>query len=149
MTQAGDNRFTIYTDGGSRGNPGQAAIGFVIEDASGARISSHGEAIGEATNNEAEYRAVIAALKKLKALVGKKTTGKSSVAVLMDSEFVSRQLNREYKIEEERLFPLFIGVLNLMMDFGHVEFRHIAREKNREADRLVNEALDREQKKLW
>ena len=65
----------------------------------------------------------------------------------MDSEFVMKQLNGEYKIEEERLFPLFIKVWNLKMDFGKISFSHVPREKNREADRMVNEALDQPRQK--
>lgn len=135
---------TIFTDGGARGNPGPAAIGFAIKDSSGKTIKKYGEAIGEATNNEAEYRAVISALSKAKSLFGKEKTKHMSVNVLMDSEFVVRQLNGKYKIEEERLFPLFIKIWNLKMDFGKVMFLHVPREKNKEADRLVNEALDGE-----
>lgn len=135
---------TIFTDGGARGNPGPAAIGFVIKDASGKNIKGYGEIIGETTNNEAEYCAVISALSKARALFGKEKTKHMSVDVRMDSEFVVRQLNGKYKIEEERFFPLFIKIWNLKMDFRKISFAHVPREKNREADRLVNEALDRE-----
>ena len=139
-------RIVIYTDGGARGNPGPAAIGVVIQDASGRTIKSYGQTIGEATNNEAEYRAVIVALQKLKALWGKKKTGELSAEVNMDSELVVKHLNGEYKIEEERLFPLFIKIWNLKIDFGQVSFRHVPREKNKEADRLVNEGLEKDQR---
>lgn len=135
-------KIIVYTDGGARGNPGPAAIGFVIKDASGKTVKSHGEAIGETTNNEAEYRAVISALQKAKALFGKSKTKEHEVEVRMDSELIARQLNGEYKIKEERLFPFFIKIWNLKMDFGSVSFQHVPREKNKEADRLVNEALD-------
>lgn len=139
----------VYTDGGARGNPGPAAIGVVIKDASGRVIKSYGEAIGEATNNEAEYRAVIFALAKLKSLLGKKNTAGLAVEVNLDSELVVKQLRGEYKIEEERLFPLFIKIWNLKMDFREVKFRQVPREKNREADRLVNEALDKKPETLF
>ena|SRR3989338_2040005 len=142
-------KIIIYTDGGARHNPGPAAIGVIIQNAGGRTIKSYGEAIGEATNNEAEYRAVISALQKAKALLGKEKTKKLAVEVNMDSELVARQLNGEYKIEEERLFPHFIKIWNLRMDFGKILFRHIPREKNREADRLVNEALDKEKGRLF
>lgn len=141
-------KFIVYTDGGARGNPGPAAIGAVIKDSSGRTLKSYGEAIGKATNNEAEYRAVIFALQKIKALIGKEGTKKLTVEVNMDSELVARQLGGEYKIEEERLFPHFIKVWNLKIDFGKIIFRHVPREKNKEADRLVNEALDRRQRPL-
>lgn len=144
-----DKKLIVFADGGARGNPGPAAIGVAIKDVSGRTIKDYGEAIGKATNNEAEYRAVIFALQKIKALLGKKKIGELSAEINMDSELVVRQLNGEYKIEEERLFPLFVKVWNLKMDFGEVKFRHVPREKNREADRLVNEALDKKQRGLF
>jgi ribonuclease HI len=142
-------KITVYTDGGSRGNPGPAALGVVIKNSEGRLIKSYGEVIGEATNNEAEYRAVILALQKIKALLGKKKTALLEAEINMDSELVAKQLKGEYKIEEERLFPFFIKIWNLKMDYGKVEFKHVPREKNKEADRLVNEALDRGQTNLF
>lgn len=142
-------KIIVFTDGGARGNPGPAAIGVVIKNAAGQTIKNYGETIEETTNNEAEYRAVISALQKTKALLGKEKTKKLSVEVNMDSELVVRQLNGEYKIEEEKLFPFFIKIWNLRLDFGKLTFRHVPREKNKEADRLVNEALDRDQKSLF
>lgn len=142
-------KLILYTDGGSRGNPGPAAIGFVIEDGAGVVLKKHGEAIGRATNNEAEYRAVVAGLVSVKALLGKKKARELGIIVRMDSELVAKQLNGEYKIEEERLFPFFIKIWNLKIDFGSVLFEHVPREKNRGADRMVNEALDKEQGGLF
>ncbi len=142
-------KIIIFTDGGARGNPGPAAIGIVIKDEDGHNIKSYGEAIGETTNNEAEYRAVVSALQKVKALLGKEKIKNITLEVNMDSELVKKQLNGEYKIEEERLFPFFIKIWNLRMDFGEISFRHISREKNKEADRLVNESLDKDQKSLF
>ena len=141
-------KLIVYTDGGSRGNPGPAAIGVVIQDANGRMIKNYGEAIGKATNNEAEYRAVIFALQKVKALIGKEKTAKTDLEIRMDSEFVARQLNGQNKIEEERLFPFFIKIWNLKMNYASVVFRNVPREQNREADRLVNGALDKEQSSL-
>lgn len=143
-----NEKIIIYTDGGARGNPGPAAIGVVIKDASGHTIKSYGEAIGQATNNEAEYRAVVSALQKTKALLGKEKLKSISVEVNMDSELVTRQLNGVYKIEEEKLFPFFVKIWNLKIEFGKISFGHVPREKNREADRMVNEALDKEQGSL-
>ncbi len=140
-------KLIIYTDGGSRGNPGSSAIGVVIKDERGNLIKKYGEFLGTKTNNEAEYEAVIFALKKVKALFGKEAAKKTEVLIKMDSELVKKQLNGEYKIEEERLFPYFIKIWNLKMDFGKVEFEHIPREQNKEADELVNEALDSQTKK--
>lgn len=133
----------IYSDGGARGNPGHAAIGFVIKAVQGQILHERGEAIGEATNNAAEYRSVLAALKKLKALIGSAHAKQARVEVRMDSELVVRQMNRQYKIKSQDLAPLFIELWNLTQDFGTVRFRNVPREENREADRLVNEALDR------
>lgn len=135
-------KFTIYTDGGSRNNPGPAAIGFVIHDATGRVLKEHGEAIGETTNNVAEYKAVVAALKKLKALVGGQHASRAKIEVYADSELLVEQLNARYKIKDEKLVPLFVQVWNLRQDFGEVSFTHVRREKNKAADRLVNAALD-------
>ena len=139
-----DGDIIIHTDGGSRGNPGPAAIGVVISDLHGHAIKTYGKAIGERTNNEAEYEAVVFALTKVKALVGGERAKKTILRVYLDSELVASQLTGHFKIEEERLFPLFIRIWNRKMDFKSVEFHHIPREKNKDADRLVNEALDRE-----
>ena len=142
-----EHKFKIHTDGGSRGNPGPAAIGVVIE---GPEIGKkgYGEHIGETTNNEAEYQAVIFALKKLKSLIGGEKASKSEVQVIADSELVVKQLSGEYKIKDEKIKNFFIEIWNLKLDFGKVEFKHVLRGKNEEADRLVNEALDREGNKL-
>ncbi len=135
----------IYTDGGSRGNPGPAAIGVALADRRGQVIKRYGKTIGRKTNNEAEYEAVLFGLTKARALYGKDRIQKMVFEVRMDSELVCRQLEGQYKIEEERLWPLFMGIWNTRRDFGALLFRHVRREENREADRLVNEALDREQ----
>ena len=138
-------KLVIYTDGGSRGNPGPAAIGVVISDSRGRTLKSYGKTLGRKTNNEAEYEAVLFALTKARALYGKERIGVMPVEVRMDSELVVRQLNGEYKIEEERLWPLFVKIWNARLDFGDLTFRHVRREDNRAADRLVNQALDSEQ----
>lgn len=136
-------KIIIYTDGGSRGNPGKAGIGVVFCNEMGQEIKKYGEYLGEnMTNNEAEYSAVIFALKKFKALFGKKIAEVSEVEIRSDSEFLVKQMNAEYKILDEKIQKLFIEIWNLRLDFESVKFKHIAREKNREADRLVNEALD-------
>ncbi|MFY9462733.1 MAG: ribonuclease HI family protein [Candidatus Sungiibacteriota bacterium] len=135
-------KIIIYTDGGSRGNPGPSAIGIVIQDADGHTIRSLGKAIGIGTNNEAEYQAVVFALQKAKAMLGGKKAKDTAVDMRMDSQLICRQLNGQYKIEQERLFPFFIKIWNLKMDFASVSFTHIPREKNRGADAQVNAALD-------
>lgn len=148
-----NQKLIIYTDGGSRraagAGSGEAALGVVVCDEKGNVIKEYGERLGIKTNNEAEYEAVIFALRKIKALFGKEKTKKMEINFKMDSEFVMKQLLGEYKIEEERMFPLFIAVWNLKMDFAKVAFSHVPREKNKEADRLVNEALDNEPKRLF
>ena len=138
-------KIIIYTDGGSRGNPGPSAVGVVINN------KGYSEYIGEGTNNEAEYRAVIFALKKTKALMGKEKIKEAEIELKSDSELLIRQLNGEYKISEPRIQQLFIEVWNLRIDFGRINFTLIPREKNEEADRLANQALDemRENKSLF
>ena len=142
-----ENKFIVHTDGGARGNPGPAAIGVVIEGSSVGK-KEYGEYIGEATNNEAEYKAVIFALKKLKHLIGSAESKTSAVEVFLDSELIERQLNGEYKIKEKNLQNYFVEVWNLKSDFGSVSFRHVRREENTDADRIVNQVLDREGSKL-
>ena len=137
-------KITIYTDGGARGNPGPAAIGVVIQYAD--QEKHYSQYLGRATNNEAEYQALIFALKKTKALCGKEKTKRIEISCFLDSELIVRQLNHEYKIEEEKLQKLFIQIWNLMLDFNKVKFNYIGREKNKIADRLVNEELDRQEK---
>lgn len=134
--------FTIYTDGGARGNPGPAAVGAVIVQEGGKVWKEIAEYIGETTNNEAEYRAVILALKKLKALVGKAEAKKTKVLVCADSELLVKQMNGEYKIEHANIQKFFLELWNLKIDFGSVAFRALPREQNKAADRLVNQALD-------
>ncbi len=140
------NKITIHTDGGSRGNPGSAAIGVVVDGIGEKR--EYGEYIGVTTNNEAEYQAVIFALKKLKQLVGSDKAETSQVVFYMDSELLVKQFNHEYKVKEEKIQKLFLEVHNLRLDFGKVEFKHVLRGKNTEADKLVNQVLDREANKL-
>lgn len=135
-------KYIIYTDGGSRGNPGPAAIGFIIYSEKGEVLKKYGEVIGEATNNEAEYRAVIFALKKFKALFGKEEAEKAELEIRMDSELVVKQFNHQYKIMEKNLQQFFIEIWNLLVGFGAYRFVAIPREQNKEADYLVNQALD-------
>ena len=136
-------KIIIYTDGGSRGNPGPAAIGVVFCNEKSQPIKNCSKYLGDnLTNNEAEYQAVIFALKKFKALFGKKLAKNSEVEIRSDSEFLIKQLIGEYKILEPRIQSLFIAIWNLRIDFKKIKFTLISRMKNKEADRLVNEALD-------
>ncbi len=108
----------------------------------------YGEYIGETTNNDAEYRAVIIALKKVKQLIGSDKAGDAKIDFFVDSELLAKQLNGEYKVKEKNLQNLFMEVWNLKLDFGKVTFNHVLRKKNKEADKLVNDALDKEASKL-
>ena len=138
-------KIIIYTDGGSRGNPGKAAIGVVFCNEKEQPIKKYGEYLGDnLTNNDAEYNAIIFAMKKFKALFGKAIAGISDVEIRSDSELVVKQLNGEYKLENEKIQKFFIEIWNLKLDFKSIKFKHISREKNKEADRLVNEALDQQ-----
>ncbi len=135
-------KIVVYTDGGSRGNPGPAAVGIWIETLN----KKYSEYIGEKTNNMAEYEALIIALEKIKKLLGKNRAKKSEISCFLDSELVVKQLNHQYKIKEKNTQKNFLQVWNLMLDFGKVSFQHILREKNKVADGLVNEALDAREK---
>lgn len=132
----------MFSDGGSRGNPGPAGIGVYIETLD----KKYGEYIGEATNNVAEYAALIFGLKKLKQLLGKDKTKQYEVECYLDSELVVKQINHEYKLKEEYIQKNFIEIWNLMLDFKNVRMIHILREKNKVADAMVNEALDAREK---
>ncbi len=136
-------KFIIYTDGGSRGNPGRAGIGVVICNEKEQELKKFGEYLGDnLTNNEAEYSAVIFALKKFKALFGKKLAENTEIEVRSDSEFLVLQVTGKYKVLDEKIQKLFLDLWNLKLDFEAVKFKHIPREKNKVADKMVNEALD-------
>jgi ribonuclease HI len=133
----------IYIDGGSRGNPGPAAIGVVFSNEKGQIVKKYSDYLGQdLTNNEAEYKACIFALKKFKALFGKKLAKNTEIEIRSDSELLVKQLSGKYKILEPKIQPLFLEVWNLKFDFKNLKFKLISREKNKEADSLVNEALD-------
>ncbi len=130
---------TIFTDGASRGNPGPAAAGVIIYKGQ-IKGGEYGKYLGIATNNEAEYQAIILALEKTKSIKAKQ------INFFLDSELAVRQLNHQYKVKDEKIIPLFIKIWNLLIDFNKVSFSHIPREKNKEADKLVNKILDTEVK---
>lgn len=127
---------TLFTDGGARGNPGPAAIGYVIMGDKKV-IVEHGECIGKATNNVAEYMALLHGLRHAHKL------GAADVHCKLDSLLVVEQLNRRYKVKDVNLAKLFTQVWNLSQEFKRVTFVHIRREENAQADKLVNQALDR------
>lgn len=140
-------KIIIYTDGGSQGNPGPAAIGIVFCNEKRQCFKSYSEYLGEnLTNNEAEYQAAIFALQKFKALFGKELSKNSEIEIKSDSELLIRQLKGEYKILDPKIQPLFLKIWNLKLDFKKIKFTLIPREKNKEADRLANEALSNKDK---
>src|SRR3989344_391136 len=126
-----NKKLIIYTDGGARGNPGPAAIGVVIFDESGKILKKFGEYIGKTTNNQAEYTALITALSKASKL------GVSEVRCFLDSELVVKQLSGQYRVKESGLRDRVGEVLRLSNQFKSISFKHVKREENRLADRLV------------
>ena len=126
----------LSTDGGARGNPGPAAYGYVVEADDGTVLAAHGETIGTATNNEAEYRALVAGLEKALELEV------DELEVVSDSELLVKQMRREYKVKNENLRALFEQASVLADRLGSVRYTAVRREHNELADRLVNEALD-------
>ena len=126
----------LFTDGGARGNPGPAAYGFVIEAEDGTVLASRGEAIGVATNNVAEYSALIAGLEKAIELQV------PELEVVSDSELMVKQMRGEYRVKNEALQELFLTASRLARRLGKVSYTAVRREHNELADRLVNEALD-------
>jgi len=126
----------LFTDGGARGNPGPAAYGYVLEADDGTVLAAEGMAIGEATNNVAEYSGLIAGLRKAVELQV------PDVEVVSDSELMVKQMRGEYKVKNEALRELSLEAARLARQLGNVEYRHVKRAHNELADRLVNEALD-------
>lgn len=128
----------IYTDGGARNNPGPAGVGVVIYEGD-KKIAEVKQYIGQATNNFAEYEALIAGLTEAK----KRGLAGKSIEIRMDSELIVKQFLGEYQVKEETLWPQYMKAHNLLVaHFKNHSFVHIPREKNAEADRLVNEAID-------
>jgi ribonuclease HI len=124
----------LHTDGGARGNPGPAGIGVVI-DYNGQRYPFK-KYIGEATNNQAEYQAVLLGLEEAKKL------GATEVDVFLDSELVQQQLSGKYKVKNPELGQWFVKVWNVQQQLTRVTYTHIYRERNKDADKLVNQAID-------
>ncbi len=129
-------RARLYTDGGARGNPGPAAFAYVLEADDRTVLDARGEAIGVATNNVAEYRALVAGLARALEL------GLSEVEVVSDSELVVKQMTGEYRVKNAALRELSLEASRLARQLGRVSYTAVRREENELADRLVNEALD-------
>jgi ribonuclease HI len=129
-------RARLFTDGGARGNPGPAAYGYVLEAEDGTVLFAHGERIGVATNNVAEYRALVAGLEKALEL------SVPEVEVVSDSELLVKQMNGEYRVKNAALQDLSVRASRLAREIGKVSYTAVRRQHNELADRLVNEALD-------
>ena len=128
--------FFLYADGGSRGNPGPAGIGVVILDAKKKKVKEVFKYIGETTNNNAEYNALICGLEEVRSLGGEE------VIVNLDSELVVKQISGEYRVKNSDIKPLFEKAVTVLKNFKVFEIRHIDRSKNKEADKLVNKAIN-------
>jgi ribonuclease HI len=126
----------LRTDGGSRGNPGPAGAGFVLETPGGAEICAGGRFLGETTNNVAEYEALVWGLEVAR------SRGIERLAVYCDSELVVRQMTGVYKVKHENMKPLFARASELARGFASVRFEHVLREQNKRADELANQAMD-------
>ena len=129
-------RVVVHVDGGSRGNPGPAAVGVVISDGEGTVLDEAAQAIGPATNNVAEYRTVLLGAQRAKAL------GATEVELVNDSQLVERQLRGEYKVKHADMKPLFEQAQAALAAFDRWSIRSVPREENADADALVNQALD-------
>jgi len=131
-----NKKVEIYVDGGSRGNPGPSGVGVVILDTNGKRLKEISKYIGETTNNIAEYNALLYGLEE--ALILRI----DEIVVNLDSELVAKQLTGDYRVKDSGLKPLFERAMNMLKSFKSFEIRHIGREKNEEADKLVNRAIN-------
>lgn len=137
-------QFTLYADGGARGNPGPAGAGAVAFDTLGKRVVEVSDYLGETTNNVAEYEAVLRGLQALLKEFGEEHVKTTGVVVKMDSELVIKQMRGEYKVKHPNLIPRYLEMKNLLArHFGKVEFTHVSREQNVDADELANRAMDR------
>lgn len=135
---------TLYADGGSRGNPGKAGAGAVVFDAHGKRIIEVSDYLGIATNNVAEYEAVLRALRKLSEEFSKEHLSKIHLSIKMDSKLVVEQLSGNYKVKHPNLIPRYLEIKNIIArHFPNVSYEHVYREYNKDADALANKAMDK------
>ena len=131
------SKYIIYTDGGSRGNPGPSSAGAVILDSSGNTIKEISMFLGTMTNNQAEYQALILALKEVSSLRPER------LVIRMDSQLIVRQISGEYKVKDAKMKSLFALVMQQLKFLKSWDIEHIPRDQNKRADALANEALDR------
>lgn len=137
-------KYILYTDGGARGNPGPAAAGVVIYDAKLKEVDKFAHYLGVATNNQAEYQGLILGLGRVQKIAeAKHQLSEVEVEVFMDSELIVKQMKGEYKVKNKDLKPLFAKVEELSSKFKQVKFKHIYRDDNTLADKLLNEELDK------
>jgi ribonuclease HI len=129
-------KVVVNVDGGARGNPGPAAIAAVVQEPGGCVLEERGEKIGRATNNVAEYKALLLGIERAAAI------GASELELVGDSELIVKQVKGEYKVKDATMRELHTEVKQALRDFDSWSIRHVRREHNKEADRLVNEALD-------
>lgn len=129
-------KFILYTDGAARGNPGPAGAGAFICTGDGHVVAEVAEYLGETTNNVAEYRALVAGLKKLVEM------GAEEIEIRADSELMVRQIQGRYRVKHPNLKPLFEEAIALLKKIPRYSIKHVEREKNKEADRLANQAID-------
>lgn len=132
----GGHHLQIYSDGGSRNNPGLAAFAYLIYGESGEVLEQRGDFLGIATNNFAEYKGLLAALE---ASLKYQPT---EIACFLDSELIVKQLNGEYRVKDENLKKIYFEIKDILQKLGKVSFKHIPREKNKIADKMVNRTLD-------
>ncbi|MFH1830133.1 MAG: ribonuclease HI family protein [Pseudomonadota bacterium] len=130
------NRITIYTDGAARGNPGPAGAGAILTDEDGRVIVEVCRYLGEMTNNQAEYRALLLAIEEAKRI------GATNVVIFSDSELVVKQIKGDYRVKNEGIKPLHEKILKLLQEIGEYTIDHVLRENNKHADRLANLAID-------
>jgi probable phosphoglycerate mutase len=136
--------FTLYADGGSRGNPGHAGAGSVVFDTAGKRVVEVADYLGIATNNVAEYEAVLRGLRKLHSEYPEDYFKQMPLLIRMDSKLVIEQLKGAYKVKHPNLIPRYLEVKNVLArHFGTVRFEHVLREFNKDADALANKAMDK------
>ena len=137
-------QFTLYADGGSRGNPGPAGAGSVVFDNLGNRVVEVADYLGVTTNNVAEYEGVLRGLTKLTQEYSPEVLKAAPLTIRMDSKLVIEQLSGRYKVKHPNLIPRYLEVKNLLArSFGTVAFEHVYRENNKDADALANRAMDR------
>lgn len=128
--------YSLHIDGASRGNPGRAGAGFVISDDSGAEVARGGRYLGIATNNFAEYSALIDGLGASLSL------GAGELVIFSDSQLLVRQIRGEYRVKSPNIKPLYLQAISLLKNFSSVDIIHIKRELNKDADRMANRAID-------